>query len=186
MILLSRLAPLLLLCGCSVVGGASYQPPVLPLVFSIDQSGRFAVKLAGAVTTPLGRFAIEGGLKEADTKDMMIGLSRDGDLSEQRFLLKGRTTVAVCSDGPSITYVTPGAVRVNVRRTATTVRLVRADRVALDCAGGPQAATVPGGGTRSTPRDSAPGERLSPDEPTTLMVSVRGAVYRMALADTPR
>ncbi|QXJ25600.1 DUF192 domain-containing protein [Actinomadura graeca] len=188
MFLSSRLAPLLLLplSGCSFVGGATYQPPVLPLVFSIDQDGRFAAKLVGGVTTPLGRFAIEGGLKEAGDDEMVIGISRDGDLGEQRFLLKGRARVAVCSDGPSITYVTAGAVRVNVRRTATTVRVVRADRVMADCAGGTPAAAVPGGGGRSIPREPVAGGRLDPAETATVMVALGGGVHRMALADTPR
>ncbi|WP_242891527.1 DUF192 domain-containing protein [Actinomadura litoris] len=187
MILLSRLVPLLLLLGgCGFVGGATYQPPMLPLVFSIDQDGLFAVKVGGSIATPIGRFGIDGGLKEKSEDTMVIGLSRDGQLGEQRFLVKGRASVAVCSDGPSVTYVTAGAVRVTVRRAASTVRVVRADRVAQDCAGSPQAETVRGGGARIAPKDETPSGRLDPSEAATVAVGVGGRAYRMALADTPR
>ncbi|WP_242903372.1 DUF192 domain-containing protein [Actinomadura terrae] len=166
----------------------SYQPPMLPLVFSIDQDGMFAVKIGGSVATPIGRFGIDGGLKEAGKHEMVIGLSRDGQLGEQRFLLKGRTSVAVCSDGPSITYVTAGAVRVTVRRAATTVRLVQANRVAQDCAGTPQAETVPGGGSgsRIVPQIQTPTRRLDPAAFATVEFRLGGGLYRMALADTPQ
>lgn len=42
--------------------GAYYQPPILPIQFNIDSSGRLSISASGVFVTPFGTFGVGGGI----------------------------------------------------------------------------------------------------------------------------
>lgn len=129
------LAGLFALCGCDLTGGVAYQPPLLPIVFTLSSTGEFGVQLGRGITTPFGRVGVETALKEPDKDETIVTIARQGEAMEDRFKIKRRGSMTVCVDGPSITSISSGVIRVVVPREATTVRVVDPSRAHSECRG---------------------------------------------------
>lgn len=182
------LAGLFALCGCDLTGGVAYQPPLLPIVFTLSSTGEFGVQLGRGITTPFGRVGVETALKEPDKDETIVTIARQGEAMEDRFKIKRRGSMTVCVDGPSITSISSGVIRVVVPREATTVRVVDPSRAHSECRG----AVVARRGARPgpppagwAPRRPQAGQRLDPSALPTVEVGLMGRRHRLALVDRP-
>jgi hypothetical protein len=115
---------LLVLAACNA--SASYQPPILPLVFTLESDGTFVVEGVAEVATPLGQFSVNvDAMRLTPKPDDGILLYIDHVVEdryvEDRFHLDTDGPLVVTQEGRTTTTFTSDFIRIIAQDSVTKI-----------------------------------------------------------------
>src|ERR1700722_9231505 len=109
----------LLVAACQPTSKASvnYQPPLVPVTFSINSSGDVTVSVSGKVETPVGQFGVGGALSSSlkppsDATLVVIETDEGGQVQTASYTIGGTGLFRVCTTGDTATSVSHDLVQI--------------------------------------------------------------------------
>jgi hypothetical protein len=109
----------LLVAACRPTSKASvnYQPPLVPVTFSINSSGDVTVSVSGKVETPVGQFGVGGALSNSfkppsDATLVVIETGQGDQVQTARYTIGATGVFRVCTTGDTATSVSHDLVQI--------------------------------------------------------------------------
>jgi hypothetical protein len=104
-------------CGPTTRVSVSYQPPLLPVAFSIDSSGAVSVSLSGKVDTPVGLIGVSARLSDplvppSNATLVAIETEKDGQTQRTMYRIDATGVLRVCTTGNTVVSIAHDLIQV--------------------------------------------------------------------------
>ena len=119
-------------CGSDVKGTLSYEPPIVPISFSIDTNGHIEVKLEEHVdiVTPIGTFSVGAEMSKElrpaqDGMKVVIRTGPDGARQDTGYLIKTHRALRFSLNGSFIEEISQDSVLITVKSGSAALLTVK-------------------------------------------------------------